>query len=150
MDDGMRDWSLYNLSKTREFHHLLALIPALVDSFDYPDAWNGRGRRRLPVRDLTILAIMKAYERSSNRTTVSKVLPHAHTLGMENVPHFNSLGNFLGRREAYIIAAHLIMASFLPPLGAECPDTGPGLHVWQTESRRVHAEIPLHISKRKG
>jgi hypothetical protein len=117
-------WTLYNQAKTNEAWLFQRLLVDLVDSFSYPDLWAGIGRKPLPVRDMLIASALKAYHGYSNRLVVSDL--KLRDILRCDVPHFNSVGNYLSRRGFASIVDRLVLESALPLAGIDSS--------WSTDS----------------
>lgn len=117
-------WTLYNQAKTNEAWLFQRLLVDLVDSFSYPDLWEGIGRKPLPVRDMLIASALKAYHGYSNRLVVSDL--KLRDILRCDVPHFNSVGNYLSRKGFASIVDRLVLESALPLAGIDSS--------WSTDS----------------
>jgi len=94
-DTFSRDWSLYNLSQTREKMAFLRILDRAVDSMDIPYDYKGTGRPPIPKSDMLKCCVIKAFNCFSSRRTIAE-LQLAHALGYINeVYHFNTISKYM-------------------------------------------------------
>jgi len=107
-----QEWSEYNHAQTREklmfyklLNELLNIIPRRAYTF---------GRPRKSLRDMIFSCMIKIYNNTSSRRTISdlKLAQQAHYI--KDVPHFNTLLNYFDDDGMNIVLRYLISISALP------------------------------------
>ncbi|MCK5023943.1 MAG: transposase, partial [Candidatus Aenigmarchaeota archaeon] len=94
-----RDWSLYNQAQTQEKLLAMRLISHAVDFLQIPYEYKGNGRPHISVDDMLKCLVFKVFNNFSSRRTMCDIRL-AHALGyIQEVPHFNSLSNYMGKEE---------------------------------------------------
>jgi transposase len=108
-----QDWPNYNAAQTNEKRHFQVLLRDLCKDLETP-AQTGRGQRRLPLSDAVFSVVFKIYSTMSARRFACD-LADAHEKGyIGQVPHFNSVLNYLEDESLYPILLQLIERSSLP------------------------------------
>jgi hypothetical protein len=89
-----QQWPAYNAAQTTEKDRLLKLLAALCDGIQEAPQ-EGRGRRRLPLRDAVFACCLKVYGTLSGRRSICDV-NDAHEKGYLSRPvHFNTIYKYL-------------------------------------------------------
>ncbi len=92
---GSRDWSLYNLSQTKEKMMFLRILNDAVDSMAIPYDYDGTGRPPIPKSDMLKCCAIKVFNCFSSRRTMAE-LQLAYAYGyIGSVPHFNILSKYM-------------------------------------------------------
>ncbi|MCG8653644.1 MAG: transposase [Pirellulales bacterium] len=111
-----QNWPAYNAAQTSEKRLFLPLLHRACQHIEEP-VQTGRGRPRIPLRDLLLSVIYKVYTTISCRRFISD-LTDAHERGLiSRLPHFNSLFHHL-RREEFSPAIHRLIQITSLPLAA--------------------------------
>ena len=92
-------WSAYNEWSTAELPRVLELARRIVNDTDLRTRGPARGGPCFPVRDLIKSLLVKVLFRFSYRRAVSVIEAFQAALGIERVPHFNTLIKWMGRAE---------------------------------------------------
>src|SRR5215211_6734846 len=88
-----QDWPAYNAAQTAEKQHFMALLADLCAGVAEPP--QTRGRPRLALADMVYSVAFKVYEGMSGRRFMSD-LADVHARGyVSQLPHFNSVFNYL-------------------------------------------------------
>jgi len=90
-----RDWFEYNEAKTRRFQTFLSLLLLILDTVPLPSLYKGKGRKPIPTRDIIICLSLKIYYKISYRDLIGELKQHKKELGLEKVPHFNTLRRYM-------------------------------------------------------
>lgn len=107
-----RDWTVYNDAQTNEKAMFQKLLADLCNGIAEPQ--QGRGRPRLSVRDMIFSVAFKVFSTVSSRRFMCD-LKDAHEKGfVSQVPHFNSIFNYLELESLTPILKALITQSALP------------------------------------
>lgn len=108
-----QEWAAYNQAQTTEKSKFLELLYELCSGIeDLPRA--ATGRNRIPLSDMIFAVVYKTYSMVSGRRFMSD-LAEAHRKGyISQLPHFNSLFNYLEIDELYYILKDLITESAKP------------------------------------
>jgi SWIM zinc finger len=88
-----QDWPAYNAAQTHEGEHLLKLLHGLCQGIVQPP--QGKGRPRLPLRDVVFCAVVKVYSTVSGRRVVSDLTDCQAKGFITKAPHYNSTFNYL-------------------------------------------------------
>jgi transposase len=113
-----QDWPAYNKAQTEEKATFLRLLADLCATIEEPPP-SGKGRPRLPLRDMLFCAAYKVYSTVSGRRFMSD-LADAHARGyVSRVPHFNSIFNTFENEDVTEVLERLITASSLPLAAVE-------------------------------
>jgi hypothetical protein len=123
-----QDWPAYNLAQARELRDVVYLAQDLCDtipeemSFQEP-----RGRHRIPLRDVAIPTILKAYHGLPGRRLGSLrdggPLADLHDAGfISRAMHWNSVGNALRNERMSEVFQYLVEASAMPLIPVEQGD----------------------------
>jgi len=113
-----QDWPAYNKAQCQEIEVFDRLLNELVATIEEPEQ-TGRGRPRLPLRDILFCSIQKVYSQLSSRR-VHKLFERAE--GREQLihaPHFNAVSKALLREDLTPILRHLVRLSAAPLAGVE-------------------------------
>src|SRR2546429_2044848 len=107
-----QNWQAYNAAQTSEKHQFQVLLRDLCSGIENPV--QSKGRPRLPLSDAVFAVTFKIYSTFSGRRFISD-LNDAHTKGyISDVPHFNSIFNYLENPALGLILTNLITQSSLP------------------------------------
>ncbi len=107
-----QNWPAYNEAQTKEKHQFQSLLHDLCSGIQNPV--QTKGRPRLPLSDAVFAVTFKIYSTFSGRRFISD-LNDAHTKGyISEVPHFNSIFNYLENPALEPILTGLITQSSLP------------------------------------
>ena len=114
-----QQWPAYNRAQVNEKDTFLSLLDALCEGIvEKPQ--EGRGQRRIPMRDAVFAVCFKVYSTLSARRFMSD-LRDAHAKGYIGcVPHFNSISNRLDDEHMTEVLRELIVKSSLPLTAIEC------------------------------
>jgi transposase len=114
-----QDWPSYNRAQVNEKDMFQSLLAALCEGIvEKPQ--EGRGQRRIPMRDAVFACCFKVYSTLSARRFMSD-LRDAHAKGhIGYVPHFNSIFNHLDDERMTDVLRELIVKSSLPLTAIEC------------------------------
>jgi transposase/predicted nucleic acid-binding Zn finger protein len=108
-----QQWPAYNRAQTTEKDAFQKLLAALCEGIQEP-AQEGRGQRRIPLRDALFAVCFKVYSTLSGRRFMCD-LRDAHEKGhIGCVPHFNSIFNYLENENVTPILNELIKRSSEP------------------------------------
>jgi transposase len=108
-----QNWSAYNQTQITEKATFQRLLADLCRDLVTPDQ-EGRGQRRMPLSDAVFCVAFKIYCTLSARRFASDLCDAQAKGYIENVPHFNSVLNYLESPELYPILLALIERSSLP------------------------------------
>jgi transposase len=107
-----QDWPAYNEAQTNEKHQFQRLLHDLCQTVENPV--RGKGRPRLLLSDAVFAITFKIYSTFSGRRFISD-LSDAHVKGyISEVPHFNSIFNYLENPALSPVLTNLIVQSSLP------------------------------------
>jgi transposase len=107
-----QDWPAYNAAQTNEKLMFQSLMFDLCGNIE--DAPQANGRPRLPLSDAVFAIAFKVYSTVSQRRFICD-LNDAHERGfISDVPHFNSISNYLDNPEITPVLRELIEISSLP------------------------------------
>ena len=107
-----QDWPAYNEAQTNEKHQFQALLYDLCSGVENPP--HTKGRRPLPLSDAVFAVTFKIYSTVSGRRFISD-LADAQAKGyISDLPHFNSIFNYLENPMLNPILTGLITQSSLP------------------------------------
>lgn len=107
-----QNWPAYNEAQTNEKHRFLGLLFDLCR--DIPNPVQTKGRPRIPMADAVFAVTFKIYSTVSGRRFIGD-LTDAHAKGyISEVPHFNSIFNYLENPALGPILTNLICHSSLP------------------------------------
>ncbi len=107
-----QDWPAYNEAQTKEKQQFQSLLHDLCSGIQNPV--QTKGRPRLPLSDAVFAVTFKIYSTFSGRRFISD-LNDAQAKGyISQVPHFNSIFNYLENPELAPILTALITQSSLP------------------------------------
>ena len=95
MSTTKRDWFEYNEAKTRRVQTFLSLLLLILDTVPLPSLYKGKGRKPIPIRDIIICLSLKIYYKTSFRDIIGELKQHKKELGLEKVPHFNTLRRYM-------------------------------------------------------
>jgi transposase len=110
-----QNWTAYNTAQTDEKRMFLALLGDLCSLIPQPP--QEKGRKRLPLADMTFATVYRTYTQCSARRFISD-LRDAHEKGMiDRVPSFNSTLNYLRMPALTDVLTNLVELTSLP-LGA--------------------------------
>lgn len=107
-----QNWPAYNEAQTNEKHQFQLLLRDLCSSIQNPP--QGKGRPRLPLSDAVFAVTFKIYSTFSGRRFISD-LTDAQAKGyISQLPHFNSIFNYLENPALTPVLTDLIVRSSLP------------------------------------
>ena len=107
-----QDWPAYNEAQTNEKSQFQILLRDLCAGIENPP--HTKGRRPLPLSDAVFAVTFKIYSTVSGRRFISD-LSDAHTKGyISELPHYNSIFNYLENPMLNPILTGLITQSSLP------------------------------------
>lgn len=107
-----RNWALYNMAQTKEKLLFLRILNDAVDSMEIPYEYKGNGRPQIGLDDMLKCCVIKVFNNFSSRRTMAE-LQLAYALRYINqVPHFNSINNYMQKEELtpYLHQLYKIMA----------------------------------------
>jgi transposase len=107
-----QDWTNYNEAQTNEKRQLQSLLFDLCGEIQEPA--QGKGRPRLPLRDAVFAVTFKIYSTVSGRRFISDLCEAQAKGYIRNVPHFNSIFNYLDHPMMTPTLTALIVRSSLP------------------------------------
>src|SRR4051812_10233129 len=108
-----QQWTEYNQAQTNEKDYFQVLLHDLCSGISTPEQ-SGKGQRRLPLADAIFAATFKVYSTMSARRFMSDLRESKEQGFLENVPHFNSILNYLENPELRPILTNMIEASAAP------------------------------------
>lgn len=94
MSTTKRNWKVYNSLKTRRFQIFLAMLLLIVDAVPVPSP-EKRGRPPTDYRVILICGAIKVYLKVSYRELVGCLEMLKEDLGLEKVPHFNTIRKYM-------------------------------------------------------
>lgn len=107
-----QNWHAYNAAQTNEKHQFQVLLFDLCRDIQTPP--QAKGRPRLPLSDAVFAVTFKIYSTFSGRRFIGD-LSDAHAKGyISEVPHFNSIFNYLENPLLNSVLTDLIVQSSLP------------------------------------
>lgn len=107
-----QDWPAYNEAQTNEKRHFLVLLHDLCSGIENPP--HTKGRRPLPLSDAVFAVTFKVYSTVSSRRFISDLTEAQEKGFISEVPHFNSIFNYLENPMVGSILTNLITQSSLP------------------------------------
>jgi transposase len=115
MSSNTRDWSQYNKAQVEELSVVVTLIREFVDSLDVQEAAYRTGRPSKDLKDILKIVLLKAYMNLANRRLISWIYLLYEKLGLqEDVPHFNTVGNYVSDPKVKHYLEELIHKSNAP------------------------------------
>ena len=113
--EPVRDWSAYNKAQVEELGVVVTLIKELVDNLDVQQASYKTGRPPKELKDMLKIVLLKSYMNLSNRRLVAWVWVLYEKLGLEeDIPHFNTIGNYVSDPKVKHYLEELIKHSNTP------------------------------------
>jgi hypothetical protein len=109
-----RDWFDYNEAKTRRVQTFLSLLLLILDTVPLPSLYKGKGRKPIPIRDAIICLSLKIYYKTSYRDIIGELKQHKKELGLEKVPHFNTLRRYMVDPRVTVILGILLVFILQP------------------------------------
>jgi len=109
-----QDWTAYNQAQTTEKSRFQELLFELCSQIDELPRKNIQGRNRIPLADMVFSVVFKTYSTISGRRFMSDLTEAKKKGFISNIPHFNSLFNYLEMDELYSILQMLIKESAKP------------------------------------
>lgn len=150
-----RDWPSYNLAQTSEKLLFLKILNDAVNSLGIPKVYVGRGRPRLDADEMIKCCCIKVFNGFSSRRTIPD-LHMAKEMGyISQVPHFNSIINYLNNPKLipWLNVLYKVLASPMIPIENHfaVDSTGFGRYntVWLASKNKEDKEVSfakLHIS----
>ncbi len=119
MSTTKRDWFEYNEAKTRRFQTFLSLLLLVLDTVPLPSLYKGKGRKPIPTRDIIICLLLKIYYKTSFRDIIGELKQHKKELGLEKVPHFNTLRRYMVDPRITVILGILLVFVVQPIVALE-------------------------------
>jgi len=113
-----QDWPAYNEAQTNEKHEFQRLLFDLCKNLPTPPQ-AGRGQRRLPMSDAVFAVTFKIYSTVSGRRFMCDLSDAKDRGYVAEVPHFNSIFNYLENPELTPILTALIMQASKPLAAVE-------------------------------
>lgn len=114
-----QNWPVYNLAQTKEKMLFLKIINESVNSMEIPYEYKGDGRPHYPIDDMIKVCCIKVFNNFSSRRSVFE-LHLAYALGyIRQIPHFNSISNYLNKTELTSYLHKLYKTIALPLVDAE-------------------------------
>lgn len=107
-----QDWPAYNEAQTNEKRQFLILLHDLCSGIETPP--HAKGRRPLPLSDAVFAVTYKVYSTVSSRRFISDLTEAQEKGFISEVPHFNSIFNYLENPALYDILTNLVTQSSLP------------------------------------
>ncbi len=114
-----RNWSLYNIAQTSEKLLALRILNDAVNHLNIPYDYKGNGRPPIGIDDMIKCCVVKVFNGFSSRRSIPD-LEMCKALGyIREVPHFNSLNNYMRSEEitGYLHKLYEILA--MPFRGVE-------------------------------
>jgi len=108
-----QNWPAYNEAQTTEKHEFQSILFDLCKGITTPEQ-KGRGQRRLPMSDATFAAVFKVYSTVSGRRFMCDLSDAQDRGYIEELPHFNSIFNYLENPDMTPILESLIVESAKP------------------------------------
>ncbi len=119
MSTTKRDWFEYNEAKTRRVQTFLSLLLLVLDTVPLPSLYKGKGRKPVPTRDIIICLSLKIYYKTSFRDIIGELKQHKNELGLEKVPHFNTLRRYMVDPRITVILGILLIFIIQPIVALE-------------------------------
>lgn len=119
MSTTKRDWCEYNEAKTCRVQTFLSLLLLILDTVPLPSLYKGKGRKPIPIRDIIICLSLKIYYKTSFRDIIGELRQHKNELGLEKVPHFNTLRRYMVDPRITVILGILIVFIIQPIVALE-------------------------------
>jgi hypothetical protein len=124
-----QDWATYNEAQARELRDFYRLAPSLCRTIpDELSLQQPRGRHRVPLADLSLVAILKAYLRFPGRILGTGSIDDSFVLelykaGLISRPMcWNSVGSYLRNEQTAPVLQYLVETSALPLIPIEKGD----------------------------
>ncbi len=114
MSTTKRDWFEYNEAKTRRVQTFISLLLLILDTVPLPSLYKGKGRKPIPLRDAIICLSLKIYYKTSYRDIIGELKQHKKELGLEKVPHFNTLRRYMVDPRVTVILGILLVFILQP------------------------------------
>lgn len=109
-----RNWAGYNQAETQSRSSFIELLQEVCRQIVEPSAKTGRGRKYMPIRDVVFSIILKVFETGNSRKVMNHLGDLQKTNVISQVPHFNSILNYLRRDWMTPILSELVTLSSLP------------------------------------
>jgi transposase len=117
MSTTKRDWFEYNEVKTRRFQSFIGLLLLVLDTVPLPSLYRGKGRKPPPTRDIIICLILKIYYKISYRDLIGELRKYKNELGLEKIPHFNTLRRYMVDPRIAVLLG-ILLVFLLQPIAA--------------------------------
>jgi transposase len=108
-----QDWPAYNKAQQVEKRDFQSLLHDLCKDLPTPPQ-TGRGQRRLPMSDAVFSAVFKVYSTMSARRFTSDLCDAQAKGYIANVPHFNSVLNYLENPDLFPILTAMVERAAMP------------------------------------
>ena len=114
-----QNWQVYNLSQTKEKLMFLKILNDSVNYLNIDYKYKGDGRPHYPLEDMIKCCAIKVFNNFSSRRTICE-LQLANALGyIPQIPHFNSINNYMNNQEITPYLHKLYKMLALPLVGVE-------------------------------
>lgn len=114
-----RNWSSYNLAQTSEKLLFLRMLNDVVNYLNISYEYKGNGRPPIGVDDMIKCCVIKVFNNFSSRRTMAE-LKLAYALQyIREVPHFNSINNYMQKEEMMPYLHNLYKLLALPLVDIE-------------------------------
>jgi SWIM zinc finger len=107
-----QNWPAYNAAQTEEKARFIVLLNGLCQLVRQPPQANGRPR--LPLSDMIFACVYKVYVGFSVRRFMSDLREAQSKERIYNLPHFNSVTNYMADPALTDTLSHLVTMSSLP------------------------------------
>lgn len=150
------DWTNYNLSQTREKTMFLKLLYELVSTIPKKIRVNSQNQA-LNIADIIFSLCLKTYSMKSGRRIISELELAKRSGYIDNVPHFNTVFNYLKNKNITNVLMDLVEVSAMPLASVEKKfagdSTGVGTKILHDRWSQIrqnyskhHEYIKLHAS----
>lgn len=109
-----QNWNAYNKAQTNEKTCFMELLFELCSQIPEMPRKDGAGRSRIPLSDMVFAVVFKTYSRLSGRRFISDLQDAKQKGYITQIPHFNSLFNYLEMEDMFYILNDLIRESASP------------------------------------
>ncbi len=109
-----QNWNAYNKAQTNEKSRFMELLYELCSQIEDIPRKDGAGRNRIPLADMVYAVVFKTYSCVSGRRFISDLEDAKRKGFISQIPHFNSLFNYLEMEDMFYILKNLIRESASP------------------------------------
>jgi len=113
-----QDWAAYNAAQKKEISLFDSLLSELVSIVEEPEQ-TGRGRPRLPLKDVLFCAVQKVYSQLSSRRAQTLFNVAKGRDQVDHAPHYNAISKLLLREDITPLLYELVKISAAPLAGIE-------------------------------